>query len=193
MFYYLKGTVTQKGENFLVLDISGIGFKVFTSNTTLSNIVLNNECTVYTYTYVREDAFDIFGFSTADELTFFQKLISISGVGPRLALAILSTFPSGELVLAVLTSDVKKISKAPGVGPKLAQRIILELKDKMKAEEVEEAALNQNTLTSGASEAVSALLVLGYSEAEARHAVSAVGEGFSLEDTIKKALVALSR
>ncbi len=193
MFYYLKGIATHKGENFLVLDISGVGFKVFTSNTTLSDVTLKTECTVYTYIYVREDALEIFGFLTADELTFFQKLISISGVGPRLALAILSTFPSTELVLAVLTSDVKKLSKAPGVGPKLAQRIILELKDKMKAEEVEEAALNQNTLPSGASEALSALLVLGYGEAEARHAISIVGEGFSLEDTIKKALIVLSR
>ena len=193
MFYYLKGIISHKSENFFVLDISGIGFKVFTSQVTLSCVTLNDKCTVYTYSYVREDAFDIFGFCTMEELSFFQKLISISGVGPRLALAILSTHPAQDLVLAVLTNDVKKISQAPGVGPKLAQRIILELKDKMKSEEVEDVVANQNSFSHNSSEAVSALMVLGYAEAEAHRAVSTVEEGLTLEDTIKKALIALMR
>ncbi len=188
MFYYLKGTAVHKGENFLVLDVAGVGFKVFTSGATLSKASLNLDFTVYTYTYVREDAFDIFGFSSQDELAFFEKLLSVSGVGPRLALAILSTHSAQELVMAILTSDSKKISRAPGVGVKLAQRIILELKDKLGDNEVEEAIASKGTPSENASEALYALLALGYGEAEAKRALSAVGNTQSVEATIKKAL-----
>ena len=192
MFYSLKGILTQKFENFLVLDISGVGFKVFTSQATLSNTAVGTEITVYTYTHIREDALDIFGFLTTEELSFFQKLISISGVGPRVALAILSTHSPQDIVFAVLSGDAKKLSRAPGVGTKLAQRIILELKDKMKNEEVTEAIESPSVSVPGNLEAVSALMALGYSEGEARRAVLAVGEGFTLEETIKKALIALA-
>ena len=120
MFYSLKGMLTQKFENFLVLDIGGVGFKVFSSLATLSKVSPGTEIMVYTYTHIREDALDIFGFLTTEELSFFQKLISISGVGPRLALAILSTHSPKDIVFAVLSNDAKKLSKAPGVGTKLA-------------------------------------------------------------------------
>ncbi len=188
MFYYLKGISVHKTENFVVLDNQGVGFKVFTSGATLARITPNQETTLYTYTYVREDALDIFGFYSQEELAFFEKLISVSGVGPRLALAILSTYPAQDLILAILTNDSKKISGAPGVGPKLAQRIILELKDKLKNNELEEAVTYTPAAASYDSEAVSALMVLGYGEGEARRAVSAVGTGFTVEETIKKAL-----
>lgn len=193
MFYYLKGMLTYKGDNFIVLDIAGVGFKVYTSQTTLSNTLLNTETTVYTYTYVREDALDVFGFLSAEELNFFQKLIAISGVGPRLGLAILSTLSTQEIIIAVLSDDAKKIARTPGVGPKLAQRMILELKDKMKNEEVENAMYNQSVMPANVSEAVSALMVLGYGEAEAKSAVTSVGDNLSLEDTIKRALAILAR
>ncbi len=193
MFYYLKGKAVLHDENFLVLDIGGVGYKIFTSQATLSQIKLNTEITVFTYTYIREDVFDIFGFLTKEELAFFQKLISVSGVGPRLALAILSTLSPHELMIAVLSSDAKKISRTPGVGPKLAQRMILELKDKIKDDEVETVIASPSSVPQGSSEAVNALLVLGYGEEEARRAVASVGEGFTLEDTIKKALLHLVR
>lgn len=193
MFYYLKGTAVQKTESILVLDIGGVGFKVHTSLTTLSEVRLNTEVTVYTYTYVREDALEIFGFKTEDELSFFLKLISVSGVGPRLALAILSTHSSKDILIAILSGDSKTLSKAPGVGLKLAQRIILELKDKIKNEEIQDAITcppNQNTQQ---CEAVNALMVLGYTESEARKAVSDISGDLSLEEIIKKALVSLMR
>ena len=193
MFYYLKGTAVQKTDSILVLDIGGVGFKVHTSLTTLSQISLNTEVTVFTYTYVREDALEIFGFKTEDELTFFLKLISISGVGPRLALAILSTHSTQDILMSILSGDSKTLSKAPGVGQKLAQRIILELKDKIKNEEIQEAVVSQPNQNTQTSEAVNALMVLGYSEGEARKAVADIPGDLSLEDTIKKALVSLMR
>lgn len=193
MFYYLKGTAVQKTDSILVLDIGGVGFKVHTSLTTLSQISLNTEVTVFTYTYVREDALEIFGFKTEDELTFFLKLISISGVGPRLALAILSTHSTQDILMSILSGDSKTLSKAPGVGQKLAQRIILELKDKIKNEEIQEAIVSQPNQNTQTSEAVNALMVLGYSEGEARKAVADIPSDLSLEDTIKKALVSLMR
>ncbi len=191
MFYYLKGKAVQKMDAFLVLDIDGVGFKVFTSMYTLSNIKLNRDVTVYTYTHVREDALDLFGFLTEEELSFFLKLISISGVGPRLALAILSTHTPQDIILSVLSDDSKKLSRAPGVGVKLAQRIILELKDKMKDEELQAAVITQPVISSNTAEAISALIALGYGEAEAQQAVSIAGDNLSLEDTIKKALISL--
>lgn len=194
MFYYLKGKVALKDENFLVLDIGGAGFKVFTSQNSLSKVSLNSDVTVYTYTYVREDALDIFGFADKTELDFFQKLISVSGVGPRLALAILSTLSPEALVMAIFSSDAKKIAKTPGVGPKLAQRMILELKDKINNEEAKTATYGaQSSVLPACSEAVSALVSLGYGDEEALVAVSGVESGLSLEETIKKALIRLMR
>jgi len=193
MFYHLKGIAVNKTDSVLVLDIAGVGFKVLTSMSTLSNIRLNTEVKVYTYTYVREDALEIFGFISEDELSFFMKLISVSGVGPRLALAILSTHSPQDIILAVMSGDSKKLSRAPGVGAKLAQRSILELKDKMKNEEIQDAVLGQAAAPMHLSEAVSALVALGYGESEAERAVSAIGEGLSLEETIKKALLTLMR
>lgn len=195
MFYYLKGMAVQKKESFLVLDIGGVGFKVFSSQTSLASASLNQEITMYTYTYVREDALDIFGFTTVDELSFFEKLISISGVGPRLALGILSTFSPQEILVAILSSDAKKLSRAPGVGPKLAQRMILELRDKIQTEDVKSTMEMQSIPMQNAesTEAVDALMALGYGEAEARRAVASCGEGASLEEIIKKALLVLAR
>ncbi len=192
MFCYLKGTCVHKCDTYLALDIGGVGFRVYSSLSTLSSCQLNTDITLYTHTYVREDTFDIFGFSTNEELAFFEKLISVSGVGPRLALAILSTHPAQTLIMAILSNDSKKIAQAPGVGPKLAQRIILELKDKLKDKDVEDAFTQVPAFSSGSSEAVDALMVLGYAESEARKAVSSVESGLTVEETIKKALMHLA-
>ena len=131
MFYYLKGTVVHTFENFAVLDIGGIGFKIYSSLSSLSKITQNNNYIFYTYTNIREDAFDVYGFITQDELNFFEMLLSVSGVGPKAALAVLSALSPSGVATAVLTNDAKAISAAQGVGIKTAQRIMLELRAKI--------------------------------------------------------------
>ncbi len=192
MFYSIKGIITYKNESFIVVENQGIGYKIFSARRTMEESTIGNEVCLYTYMYIREDACDIFGFLTIDELQFFQDLIAVSGVGPKAAVAMLSTFTPQELITAVITGDAKQLAKAPGIGIKTAQRIILDLKDKMKNEEIKDAVIKSNTTYVSSSEAVDALLALGYNESEARRAVSAVGSGFSLEDTIKKALMLLA-
>ena len=142
---------------------------------------------------VREDAIELFGFPSAEELSMFTKLLSVSGVGPKAALAILSVASPESIALAVICDDVKTITMASGVGPKLAQRIILELKDKMKASDVANAADSVNeAFGDAASEAVSALMVLGYSALDARNAVGAA-KGESVEDIVREALTRLMK
>ncbi|MBE7021525.1 MAG: Holliday junction branch migration protein RuvA [Ruminococcaceae bacterium] len=191
MFYYIKGKVTVKENNFLVLDASGVGYKIYTSFSTLGKAELNSEFLCYTYTHIREDIFDIYGFYSPEELNTFELLITVSGVGPKAALSILSFMPTDAFALAVIKNDVKAITQAPGIGKKIAERIILELKDKIaKTKSFDEAQLagdlsNDDTV----KEAIDALMVLGYSQLEAKGAVSAVKDRFTdVEDIIKNAL-----
>ncbi len=153
---------------------------------------------MYTYMYVREDIVSIYGFSTNEELSMFEKLISVNGVGPKAALAILSVAPPERFALAVVTGDAKLITKAQGVGPKLAQRIILELKDKMNTEDMPkgtaaEAAVDVTGFSDSLAEAVSALVVLGYSQAEASAAVSKCNPSDDVELIVKQGLKNLLR
>ena len=139
MFSYLKGYLTQKGQNFAVIEVSGIGFKVYTSATTLQSISASEEnspVTFYTYLYIKEGIMDLYGFSSQEELNMFELLISVSGVGAKGAIAILSSLTPSKLAVSLVTNDVASIKKASGIGPKTAQRIILELKDKIKNEEL---------------------------------------------------------
>lgn len=195
MFYYLKGTVTYKAFDFMVVDVGGAGFKVYTSASTLEKASLNEEFTAYTYTHIREDIFDIYGFASPEELNTFQQLISVSGVGPKAAIAILSSMSTDKLALAIVHSDIKAITAAPGVGKKIAERIVLELKDKISKElstagvKIESVASSTPGVT---DEAINALMVLGYSALEAKGAVSAVkSECGTVEEVIKKALAIL--
>lgn len=192
MFYYIKGTAALKGANFAVIDAGGVGYRVFTSATSLSRIETGAKVTMYTYMYVREDTMNIYGFSTNEELSMFEHLISVNGVGPKAALSILSAAPPERFALAVVTGDTKLITKAQGVGPKLAQRIILELKDKMKTEDLPSSAAVQYEelpeMSDSLSEAVSALMVLGYSQAEAQAAVSKCSPTDEVELIVKQAL-----
>ena len=171
MFSYLKGYLTQKGQNFAVIEVSGIGFKVYTSATTLQSISASEEnslVTFYTYLYIKEGIMDLYGFSSQEELNMFELLISVSGVGAKGAIAILSSLTPSKLAVSLVTNDVASIKKASGIGPKTAQRIILELKDKIKNEELiaspqEKSAEEAEFIANDArSEAVSALMVLGY-------------------------------
>ncbi len=193
MYYFIKGKLVKKDENYLVLENNGIGYKIYTAvnNVTAS---VGEVVTMYTYLNVREDVFDLYGFVTEDEKRMFLHLMSVSGVGPKAALAVLSAATPAKIALAVITNDTKTITKAQGVGPKMAQRIILELKDKMKNEDLDiDDDGSEVVVPDGGSfsEAVSALVVLGYSANDARRAVEKAGASGSVEEIIKRALVQL--
>ena len=201
MIAYLKGTVAEISQENLVLDVRDIGYNVKISGRTLGRLPGTGETLkIYTYTYVREDAFQLYGFLTKDELSLFQKLITVNGIGPKGALAILSVMDADELRLAILASDSKAIAKAPGVGAKTAQRVILDLKDKVSLEdtfvsrEAESYAQNgqaeQGQLGIARSEAVEALTALGYGASEALHAIKQIElkEGMDAEAVLKAAL-----
>lgn len=193
MYYYIKGELVLKQDNFAVVETGGVGYKIYTSKLSLDGVSVGQEVTFYTYLYVREDIFDVYGFTKNDELTMFLHLLSVSGVGPKAALAILSTVTPNQLVLAVMTSDAKTLTKAVGVGAKMAQRVILELKDKLKNSEIvpDEVVASEVTMDTGALEAVSALTVLGYSQAEAKKAVSKIDPTLGVEEIVKQALALL--
>jgi len=193
MYYYIKGELVLKQDNFAVVDNNGVGYKIYTSALSLEGIGVGDDVTFYTYLYVREDIFDIYGFTKNDELTMFLHLLSVSGVGPKAALAILSTLTPNQLVLAVMTNDAKALTKANGVGSKMAQRVILELSGKLKNSEIlpDESIPENVTLDTSAVEAVSALTVLGYSQAEAKKAVSKVDPTLGVEEIVRKALAHL--
>lgn len=193
MYYYIKGELVLKQDNFAVLDNNGVGYKIYTSALSLEGVSVGDDVTFYTYLYVREDIFDVYGFTKNDELTMFLHLLSVSGVGPKAALAILSTLTPNQLVLAVMTNDAKALTKAVGVGAKMAQRVILELSGKLKNSEImpDESMPQDVTLDTSAVEAVSALTVLGYSQAEAKKAVSKVDPTLGVEEIVRKALAHL--
>lgn len=194
MYYYIKGTLVQKGDNYLVVDANGVGYMIYTSLTSLADVgETGRNITMYTYLHVREDVMDLYGFATIEEKNMFMHLISVSGVGPKAALAILSVTTPAKFAVAVVTNDVKTITKASGVGPKMAQRVILELKDKLKTEELEiDADEDTGEIPSdNKNEAISALIVLGYSPSDAQKAVKGIDGTLNVEEIIKKALSSL--
>ena len=199
MFYYLNGTVTLLDANLAVVDCGGVGYACYTSNYTLARLQLGKPAKLFTYCNIKEDAFDVFGFSTREELDCFKRLLGVTGVGTKAALAILSVISPDQLTLAVMTQDDKTITMAQGVGKKLAQRIILELKDKLGASQLE---LNTAELAgagvpvrgSKSAEATAALVGLGYSQTEAVAALKGLDvEKLSIEDIIRQALRAAAR
>ncbi|HOM01970.1 MAG TPA: Holliday junction branch migration protein RuvA [Acetivibrio sp.] len=201
MFAYIKGRLEYKNNDFLIVESNGVGYRIFTSLSTVSSIgEVGQEVKVYTYLYVREDIISLYGFLTQEELNVFELLISVSGVGPKAAIAVLSAISPSRFSLAVITDDVNTLTKAQGVGKKIAQRIILELRDKINKEQltlntgIEDESKALDTDGSKISEAVSALMVLGYSPAEANKAVSAVyKEDMDIETIVKNALKGLAR
>lgn len=193
MYYYIEGTVAHKSFDFVVVDAGGVGYKIGMADSSLSKVSVGEKRRIFTYLNVREDAMDLYGFLTEEELNLFRLLISVSGIGPKVGLGILSAISPSEFALAVVTGNVKAITKAPGVGPKVAQRIILELKDKMKKAEIAEMPEDYGAFTDSSDEAVSALMVLGYSAGEAKSVLSKVDAGLSVEDTVKQALKLLMR
>ena len=195
MFYYINGTVTVLEANLAVLDCGGVGYACHTTGYTLSQLQVGKQQKLYTYCNIKDDAFDIFGFSTKEELNCFNRLIGVSGVGPKVALAILSAATPSQFTLAVMTGDEKTLTMAPGVGKKMAQRIILELKDKLTGELPEmggAAAVVPAAAGNKASEAAAALASLGYSQSEIGLALKGVDvERLSLEEIVRSALRAM--
>lgn len=196
MYYYVSGEVAHVEPYLAVIDCGGVGYACRTTAFTLSQIKKGDKAKLFTYLSVREDAMDLYGFASSEELKLFQQLISVSGVGPKAALSILSAGTPANLALAIITGDEKSLTAAAGVGKKLAQRIILELKDKLTKGQTVSAAgesvagpavtiIPQNKL----SEASAALAVLGYSQAEINVALKGIDiDNQSLEQIIRLAL-----
>ncbi len=197
MIYNIKGELTYTDPQFVVVENSGIGFKCFTSLTTVKNLgKIGSNVNLYTYLSVKEDALDLFGFSTIEELNSFKLLITVSGVGPKAAVSVLSELSPEKLALAIASSDVKSITKANGVGRKTAERIVLELKDKT-------GSLSQTDFSSAASaasvaedsaagEAVAALVALGFSQSDAAVTVGQMDQSLSADEMIRLGLRQLS-
>ena len=196
MFYYVKGTVTHLAPHLAVIDCGGVGYACRTTNVTLSALTVGQTAKLYTYLNVGENLMELYGFSGEEELNCFQMLIGVSGVGPKAALSILSSSPPEKLALAIITGDDKALTMAPGVGKKIAQRIILELKDKLAKQQLgvsggEVYAGSGNTLIpeNKVSEASAALAVLGYSQGEIAVALKGVDlDSLSLEEIIRQCL-----
>lgn len=196
MFYYLNGTVAHIAPYLAVIDCGGVGYACRTTNVTLSALTVGKPGKLYTHLNVREDAVELYGFATEEELNCFQMLLGVSGVGPKAALSILSSAPPERLALAIITGDEKALTTAPGIGKKIAQRIILELKDKLAKGQLGASAgeayggtgvtvIPENKL----SEAGAALAVLGYSQSEIAIALKGMElESMTLEQIIKQAL-----
>ena len=192
MISFIRGKVAQKGANLAVVDDGGIGLKLLLPARDAENAQKGEEAFFNTYFSVREDAMELFGFSSEEDLLMFNLLLGVSGVGPKAALSLLSAFTASSLSSAVMLSDAKKIATAQGIGAKTAQRIILELADKVPSFGAESAPEETADPTAG-SEAVSALIALGYSAGEAADAVKRAGTKESVEATVKAALIALMR
>ena len=199
MISYIRGTLAEKNEDSAVVEAHGVGYQIFVPVPVLSELPpLGESVKIYTYFSVREDGMSLFGFLSRQDLAMFKQLIGINGIGPKSALGILSALRPDVLRMAVASGDAKTISRAPGVGPKTAQRIILDLKDKIRAEDVLAGGLEESLAVpeeisgvgQAGKEAVEALTALGYSAAEAAGAVKKVKitEEMTAEDVLKGAL-----
>lgn len=196
MFYSLNGNVIHTEPGFVVIECGGVGFKCVTTATTIRTLpARGGVASVFTHLNVREDALDLFGFSTMEELGCFKLLISINGVGPKAAISILSDMNPERFAICVATGDAKALTSAPGIGAKIAQRIILELKDKLAAGiggNTEAAIEGAVPVGSNASEAVAAMVALGFSQSEASVAVARIDPSLPVESIIKSALRAMA-
>lgn len=199
MFAYIKGSLEMKSSGYIVIDINGLGYKIFMSQNNIDSIgELHNIIKVFTYVKVREDDISIFGFKTQEELKMFELLISVNGVGAKSALVMLSCIEPSDFAIAVISNDVKVLTKVPGIGNKSAQRIILELKDKLKEEQLEEKLKDSSKRlkdnSENINEAISGLMVLGYSKKDIEKAFEHLDiDNLSIEDLIKKGLILLSQ
>ncbi|PWX66058.1 Holliday junction branch migration protein RuvA [Clostridium perfringens] len=201
MYEYIRGQFQGISKDYVVIELNNIGYKIFTSGNTMSNMPkVGDEVLLYLEQIVREDFIGLYGFTTREELEMFKLLLSINGVGAKAALSLLSISTVNNLKYAIMMGDEKHITRAPGIGKKTAQRIILELKDKLKPDEFtsEEGQLiegiNDNSDYSfNINETLSALMALGYTEKEAQKALEKVDKTLSIENMIKESLKLLMR
>ena len=200
MFNYISGIVEELGPNLAVIDCGGVGFQINTSSYTVSGLKTGEKTKLYTYVYIREELFEIYGFSSRNEKRCFEQLIGVSGVGPKAAISILSTGTPENLILSIISGDEKAIMAAQGVGKKLAQRIILELKDKL-AKDTDSLSFTggnaSTTFSTGGGirgDVSAALSVLGYGPAEINSALKGINlDEMSVEEGVKAALRSMMR
>lgn len=197
MFAYIKGTLEIKSINYVVVENSGIGYKIYMSHKSIGTIGnVGENVKVYTHYHVREDDISLYGFNSEEELRMFEILINVSGVGVKSALTMLSDITPASFAMAVINDDVTRLTKVPGVGKKTAQRLILELKDKLKSEDIsgeqiEETSIKEKEID---NDAIIALQVLGYNKKEIEQALEKIeAKNLSVEETIKTALKYLGR
>ena len=196
MFYYISGKVTVIEPGMVVIDAGGVGYALNTSYTSARSVKTGEQATFYTYLHVREGIFELYGFARREELSCFKQLIAISGVGPKAAIAILGAVTPEKLALCVISGDEKALTAAPGIGKKLAQRILLEMKDKMSKDQLEAASGSSGIVMpdlvapGGAMEdALAALAVLGYPRAVAVNALQGVDTaGLATDEIVRAAL-----
>ena len=199
MFAYIKGSLEMKFKNYIVIDVGGLGYKIFMPENNINSIgEIGEIIKVFTYYRVREDDISIFGFKTQEQLRMFELLLSVSGVGAKSALVMLSCVEPSEFAIAVISNNVKLLTQIPGIGPKSAQRIILELKDKLKSEQnedqIEESKAKSIKVNENVQEAISGLMVLGFSKKDIEKAFEHLTvETLSVEELIKKGLILLSK
>ncbi len=191
MIYSLRGKLIETGQNLAVVECAGVGYACRTTSNTLAKIRELDEVFLYTYLHITENAVDLFGFADSAELSCFKQLISVSGVGPKAALSILSDITPSKLALCIATGDSKTLTKAPGIGTKIAQRIVLELKDKIAKEQhfsSAELISVPNMSGNNVSEAMEALAVLGFAPAQINSALTGADPNASVEELIKLGL-----
>ena len=200
MFYYVSGIVAEIEPNLAVIDCGGVGYACATTNFTLSQLKKGEKAKLYTYLNVKEDGVDLFGFTSQSELYTFKLLLGVNGVGPKAALSILSSTTPGNLAMSIVMGDEKALTAAPGIGKKIAQRIILELKDKLGKEQGSAPAMEFSSVVtsigtnSRAKESSEALAVLGYSSQEIAAALKGIDlESLPLEEIIRQALKKMVR
>ena len=196
MFYYVDGTVSVLQTGLAVIDCGGVGYACHASQNTISRLKIGTKARLLTYLNVREGIFELYGFIDEEEKSCFLMLTSVNGVGPKAALSILSVAPPDRLALSIITGDEKMLTQAPGIGKKIAQRIVLELRDKMSKEQLESASAASPVAAADLSggvnhtqEAVAALMVLGYTQAEALHAMKQIDTaGMEADEIIRQCL-----
>lgn len=197
MIAYVKGKLEVKTKDYIVLDVMGIGYKIFMSDTSISGLEKGKEVKIYTYMKVSENDMSLYGFLNNEELVTFELLITVGGIGAKSAISILSNITPSKFALAVISSDINTLKKLPGIGAKTAQRIILELKDKMKTDNAIEEDVTIKTaikLDNKANDAAEALCVLGYARKDVETVLEKIDtQNLTVEDIIKQGLKYLGR
>ena len=194
MFAYIKGKIQHVAKDFFIMEVNGLGFKIWSDATTLGKLnSVKEPIKVYTYLHVREDTMALFGFLSDEELKLFEEIINVSGIGPKVGLSILSTMTPSQFTTSLLANDIKSLTKVPGVGKKTAQRIIFELRDKIKQRDMMPSYDMLQQVDDNRSEVLSALTTLGYTAQEAEKAVARVYKGeYDIETLLKLAISELS-